>query len=214
MDEVKAKSIPVKILSVIFSIYWLSVMVMSTYYWWSDVKSHDSFMRTFTISPAIGLFKATHWPYYTFFKKETHQVAYQLDSKTKQNIDGFFHGYEYAMSANTLTRAMMSAEDANAFMDDYKKAISLFSESQERLATCDRTILNGIYSGWGDMVLDKFIPAIDKIMEGSKPDGDRNELVRSEALMVEFDNWLQENWHGLLDTIDGYGYELLKYKKK
>lgn len=132
----------------------------------------------------------------------------EIDIKTRNSIEGFFTGYDYAVSANKLARAMVSSKDPLA---DFEKVKSLFNKSKERLSEYDKTVLNNIYSGWGDIVSDKFIPAIELLLAGAQPKGDRNDLIRGDALMADLDTWLQKNWNNILLRLnEKYGYEIKK----
>jgi hypothetical protein len=193
------------ILAALLAIYISSATVMSFYYWWKDVKSHDSFSRAILVSPFIGLFKSTHWPYYAFFQNEP---RINIDDKTRQSIDGFFTGYEYSLSANKLTRDLLASKD---MVGDLEKIKSLLRESKNRFYECDIEKMNQIYTGWGDNISDKIIPAIDFLIAGTEPNGDRNDLIRGDALMADVNTWLGNNWNEILLRLnEKYGYEIKK----
>lgn len=94
-------------------------------------------------------------------------------------------------------------------LGDFEKVKVLFNKSREKLGQCDRQVLNNVYSGWGDIVADKFIPAIDLMLAGSRPRGDRTDLAKGDALMAEFDTWLRTNWSALLVRLnERHGFEI------
>jgi len=130
------------------------------------------------------------------------------DDKVSKSVEGFFTGYEYALNANELGREILSSKDITG---DYEKMRSLLTKSKARLSECDITLLNKIYSGWGDIVSNKFIPAINLVLAGAQQHGDRNDLVKGDVLMADFDNWMQNNWNKLLLRLNQeYGYEIKK----
>lgn len=130
----------------------------------------------------------------------------QIDESTRRSVEGFFTGYRAAVDANTLARTMPSSRDP---LGDFEKVKALFNKSRGALGQCDRQVLNDIYSGWGDIVSDKFIPAIDLMLAGARPKGDRTDLARGDALMAEFDTWLRTNWSRLLVRLnERHGFEI------
>ena len=132
----------------------------------------------------------------------------EIDEKTRKSIEGFFTGYDYAVSANKLARAMVSSKDP---LTDFQKVRTLLKKSKERLSECDLELLNNLYKGWGDILSNKFIPAIDYLLADIEPKGDRNDLARGDALMAEFDEWLQTNWNKILLILnEKYGFDIRK----
>jgi hypothetical protein len=130
----------------------------------------------------------------------------QIDEATRRSVEGFFTGYGAAVDANTLGRGMLTSKDPLA---DFERVRTLFQKSREQLGQCDRQVLNNTYSGWGDIVADKFIPAIDFMLAGSRPRGDRSDLARGDALMAEADAWLRTNWSPLLVRLnERHGFEI------
>jgi hypothetical protein len=48
-------------------------------------------------------------------------------------------------------------------------------------------------------------------LAGSQTQGDRNDLARGDALMAEFDSWLQANWNQILMRLhQEYGFYIKK----
>lgn len=132
----------------------------------------------------------------------------EIDENTRKSVEGFFTGYDYAVSANKLARAMVTSKDP---LGDFEKVRTLLNKSKERLSECDIALLNRIYNGWGDILSEKFIPAIDFLLAGMQPKGNRNDLARSDALMAEFDKWLQTNWNKILLVLnEKYGFDIRK----
>jgi len=141
----------------------------------------------------------------SYITKKTTGIV-EIDEKTHKSIEGFFTGYEYFTSANILARSMISSKDAPG---DLEKVKTLLNKSKEILSDCDLRILNNIYNQWGDVLSNKLIPAIDLQLAGIKANGDRNDLIRGDALMADFDSWLQSNWSNLLLRLnEKFGYEI------
>ena len=132
----------------------------------------------------------------------------KTDEEARKTIEAFFAGYEYAISANKLARGIPTSKDR---VGDFEKVKALLDKARERLSECDTHILNKIYNGWGDILSNKFIPAINLHLAGSQAQGDRNDLARGDALMAEFDRWLQQNWNQILVRLyQEYGFDIKK----
>ena len=130
----------------------------------------------------------------------------QINPKIRKSIEAFFTGYEYFISANKLVIAMRTSNDP---LGDFDKVKTLMNKSKERLSECDTEILNKVYKGWGDIVSNKFVPSIDILLSGIQSKGDRNDLSRGDALVVELDEWLHDNWNKILLTLNQkYGFEI------
>jgi hypothetical protein len=139
---------------------------------------------------------------------DTKQINEQntADSVDRHSIDSFSTGYTYFLGAGQLARTVTSSESPR---EDFENVKSLLNKSKERLAECDINILNKIYSEWGNNVSNKFIPAVDLMIAGVQPGGDRNDTIRSDALMADFDTWFQENKSEILLRVNQeYGYEI------
>jgi hypothetical protein len=130
----------------------------------------------------------------------------EIDGKTRRSVEAFFEGYDYAVSANKLAQGMESSKDPRG---DFEKAQTLLNKSKEKLSEIDIQVLNNIYAGWGDIVHDKFIPAIDFDTAGNQPEGSGNDLARRNALLAEWDNWLRDNRNKMLLRLhEEYGFEI------
>jgi hypothetical protein len=130
----------------------------------------------------------------------------KIDEQTRDSIEGFFNGYQHFINANTLLREMLSSQDP---VEEYKKAVTLLNKSKENLIKCDPELLNNVYSDWGDVLTNKFIPAIDIYIAGAVPNADRNKLQRGDELLIEFDEWLAKNWSNILLRLnEKFGYEV------
>lgn len=132
--------------------------------------------------------------------------AAEIDDEIRHSIEDFFKGYEHFVSANTLLREMLSSQDP---VEEYKKAVTLLNKSKENLIKCKPELLDNVYSDWGDVLSNKFIPAIDIYIAGAEPNADRNKLLRGDELLIEFDAWLAKNWSDILLRLnEKYGFEV------
>jgi hypothetical protein len=132
----------------------------------------------------------------------------EIDEKTRKSVEGFFTGYEYFSSANKLAFAMPSSKDP---LGDFENVRTLLIKSKERLSECDVVLLNRIYNGWGDSLSENLIPAIDLLLAGTQPKGDRSNLARSDALIAEYNGWLETNWNKMLPVLnEKYGFDIRK----
>ena len=169
---------------IVLSLYLMSVSFASCYYWWKDVKAHDSFIRAAVWSPVIGTFKATHWPYYEFVQRRRTQrpeppsVAYLTRSITLYQ------------SAHPLIKALPSAQDP---AKDIQAIIALLQRARAEAEKVDGTELNSVRPSLGDMVLDKYLQALKYYNDALSPDGDRADLSRGDAAMVQFVTWMEAN---------------------
>lgn len=195
------------VLGAIFVIYFLTTNVMMAYYWWKDVKAHNSFVRAVTIAPMVGVAKGAVWPYFAFVHgKYIFKPKYaDIDRKTEMTISGFFAGQEYFSNANKLAS---NTQDPLGLLNDFENILSLLKKSKERLSQCDIETLNTIYPEWGDMVRDKLLPGVNLSLASLEPMGDRDDLIRANALVADFDTWMQDNWNGIVLSLNAkYGFE-------
>lgn len=139
-------------------------------------------------------------------KPKTSNVG-KINGQTQRSIEGFFNGYEHVARVSNLSRSMLNSND---IIGDFEKAKTLLVKAKKELSKCDNTTLNEIYNGWGDVVTETLIPSIDFYLEGSQPNSDRNSIAKGDSLLIEFDNWLQENWNGILLRLSEHGYEIKK----
>lgn len=201
----KLKDLMVTVGALVLVMYALSVTGMSIYYGWKDIKSSDSFVRFVFISPFVGFYKATHWPYYVFF--ENNDTEIKAEKKVQDSIKAFFNGYQYLNDANVLITNIMNSKN---FKKDFNRSMVLLENAKERFKECEKKVLNKIYNNWGDLVFDKYIPAINFILSGIK-NNDQSDLARSDALLAESNDWLENNWNEILKTLNAkYGVEIKK----
>lgn len=191
----------------VICLYIVSAFWMSVYYSWKDIKTHDSFIRAVLVSPIVGVFKASHWPYYAFMS-ERKGHAQAIDTETEASIESFFVGYEYFSEAHKLGKGITTSRSRDG---DLVKVKTLLAKAELRLSECNRETLNREYSGWGSIVHEKAIPAIDLYLASVQGEGDRNDSIRADALMVDLDTWLSQNWDRILFHLNKkYGYEIKK----
>ncbi|MFQ5715064.1 MAG: hypothetical protein ACE5GU_13635 [Candidatus Scalinduaceae bacterium] len=106
----------------------------------------------------------------------------KIDEETRHSIEEFFNGYEHFVSASNLLRGLLSSKDP---LGDSEKAISLLNKTKESFIECDTELLNKAYSGWGDIVSNKFIPSINLYLAETGAKGDKNNLRKADTLIVE-----------------------------
>lgn len=54
------------------------------------------------------------------------------------------------------------------------------------------------------------MPAIDLLLTGTQPEGNLNELIKGEALMIQFDKWFQNNIEEIFQRLEKYGFKVRK----
>ena len=130
----------------------------------------------------------------------------KIDDETRHSIEGFFKGYDHFVSASNLLRGLLSSKDP---LGDSEKAMSLLNKTKESLLECNPELLNKAYSGWGDIVSNKFIPSINIYLAGTGAKGNKNNLAKADTLIVEVGTWLENNQSELLLSLKKkYGYEI------
>jgi len=139
-------------------------------------------------------------------ESRTNSGVVKIDDETRHSIEGFFNGYDHFASTNKLLREMLNSQNP---VEEYKKAVSLLNKSKENLIKCNPEVLDNVYSGWGDILSNKFIPAIDIYIAGIEPNADKNKLQRGDELLIEFNEWLEKNWSNILLRLnEKYGFEV------
>ena len=172
-------------------LYFLSVNVMGVLYTYRDIKVHDSFARYLFISPIVGVFKATHWPYYEFFKSNQFAEAVEYEGSVK----AFFISQQLFNAGNEAVKEKTSQSS--------KAAYQFMKSARDNVLKCNAEELNAVYAGWGTIVRDKFIPALDVIIEmmDEKLNADPKELAKGEILLQEYFDWSEAHGAELRDSV-------------
>jgi len=118
--------------------------------------------------------------------------SYSLTQSQRESVDGFFTAYQYLQDMHVLIQAMSNSQDP---VEDLKGLEALIEKSLDRLAECEVLVLNDIQPGWGDVVRDKFMPALTKMKSGIQNNGNKVDFAKADALLASFDSWLQANWN-------------------
>lgn len=178
----KISSVLTTVLWYAFYLYFLSVNVMMCYYWWTDVKAHDGFLRAVVWSPVVGTFKATHWPYYVFIQSRG------TEEPEPPSIVCLKRSFWLFQSAQPLIRALPSSQDPAR---DIQAVLTLLQRAKAEAEKADITELNSVTPGMGDMVSEKYLYALEHYCNALSPDGDIANLSRGLAAMVEFVTWAE-----------------------
>ncbi len=179
----KALSVLGNVLFVALWLYFMSVSIMSCYYWWKDVKAHDSFIRAALWSPVVGMAKATHWPYYEFFARRDQKAEPRCIVCLSRSISLY-------QSAQPLIQALPSSEN---LARDIEAITSLLQRAQTAAEEADRAELNSIAPGFGDAVMDKYLQALKYYNAALAGGADKADVSRGDAAMVQFSTWMEEN---------------------
>ena len=166
-----------------FGAYVLSAQVMFCYYWWRDVKAHDGFVRAVVWSPLVGVFKATHWPYYQFVHKT------QPEKLESPSAASFKESLLWWLEARKLIDGLPSSQDHTK---DMKAILTLLQRAKAEAENADRAELNAVQAGLGDAVVDMYIPSLRYYINGISA-GDAADLSRGDAAVVQFQAWMKEN---------------------
>jgi hypothetical protein len=180
----KIRCVLYKALMYAIGIYVVSVQVMTCYYWWRDVKAHDGFVRAVIWSPVVGLFKATHWPYYAFIQGGGTEQA------EKPSISHLRQSLAWYGSAYGLIASLPSSRDC---AKDRESIVSLMQEAQAEAKKIDKDELNSLNPGLGDAVAENYLPALEYYRTALTEPGRESDAFRADAAMARFSTWIKEN---------------------
>jgi hypothetical protein len=158
----------------------------------------------FAFSPQYGL--SPYKPLLQPLGLDTYLVSkidnrMEADTKTRDTIEGFFGGYDDFTKATILFAGMNTSQNP---LGDLVKVESLMNQAREQLSKLDIRILNELYSGWGDAVSIKLIPALELISPAMRENEkvDLNDIAKADRLATEFHKWLRSNWNEILHTLN------------
>jgi tetratricopeptide (TPR) repeat protein len=118
----KAKSNVIVAFAVLIQLYFTSVLIMTCYYWWKDAKMHESFARAVFWSPIVGMFKATHWPYYAFFQNDNYSSHSGTHGSTQEKAKKLFDSAAKKVAIGDYKGAI---EDYSEVINNYSKATEI-----------------------------------------------------------------------------------------
>lgn len=180
--------------TIFFGIYVMGTTIATPYYVWQDIKEHNSFVRYIFVSPIIGFFNSLIWPYKVYqsnFTKNDHLTEIQ-----KSNLELFMSSQNILTSSINLIQAIPTSKDIKG---DIEKIESLMNGAKEKLQNTDKVVLNSIYNGLGDVAHDKLLKAIEYYQSGMK--GNKTDLPRGDALLIDFNKWMEDNWTEIVKVI-------------
>lgn len=123
----------------------------------------------------------------------------------RSSVEAFFGGYQYFADSMKLAQGLDKSSDVQG---DWNKIRASLTNCKESLSRCDTTLMNRIYPGWGDMLSQKFIPAIDHYMVGIKQKPELSSIQKGDAIIVEVGMWWKNNVDALTDKLHrDYGFE-------
>lgn len=187
--------------------FFASLTIAAPYYNWQYAKD-NSFIKWALGGEIVATGKAFIWPYFVFADHMNQPDPSQqiLDEVTDRSINSFFAATSSIGGAESLLKNILVSED---FLSDWEDIKLLLRNSQTRLAEVDITVLNSIYDGWGDIVDNALIPAVDFYVAGIDNDFEEVYFARADAMIVRYSNWIQENAQALLlELHDSFGFEI------
>lgn len=179
-----SKSLGKNLLALLLIIYLLPAQLLACYYWYKDVKENDGFVRAMFWSPLVGIFKATHWPYYVFFTKD--ETA-QRSTETPASLRHFQNTMSYMKNAHSLL-TNLGSKDAAKEAENVKY---LFKKALSEANAIDTKELDKIKPGMGNAVRVHLIPAIkiyDGVLSGTK---DKSEIAYGDIELAKFSDWME-----------------------
>lgn len=185
-------------IGLIFGVYMFGVMISTTYNTWQDIKQHDSFIRYIFVSPVVGFINSFTWPYDVYvnnFEETTQAIETTQDNTLSEvqvnNINQYMRAQNNFVSAMTLTREIRVSKDPKG---DLEKIDSLLNSTKEKILATDRMVLNNFYHGLGDIAHDKLLKMAQYYQSGMQRDGDRSNIARGDALLIDYNEWMANNW--------------------
>jgi len=180
--------------SIVFVIYFMGTTITTPYYIWQDIKEHNSFVRYIFVSPIVGFFNSLIWPYKVYQSNFTNNG--HLTEIQKLNLELFMSSQKIFSSSINLTQGIPTSKDIKG---DIEKIESLMNGAKEKLQNTDKVVLNSIYNGLGDMAHDKLLKAIEYYQSGMN--GNKTDLPRGDALLIDFNKWMESNWTEIVKVI-------------
>lgn len=117
----------------------------------------------------------------------------------RRSVESFFRGYKYLQILNTLQRSLKTSKDP---MGDRERILELLRAALRSFEEVDPSELNGIHPEWGSVTVNYVVPGIRKLLSGALPEGDRADLARGDAMLAEYDSWLERNWNAIAAKVD------------
>lgn len=207
-----------KIIEILFTLYiFFSLSFAAPYYNWQYAKEHG-FLQWVLGGEIVSTSKAFFWPYFAFansFKNAHIPSADHLD-ETQKNINSFFEAYFSLHDAFELLENIERVnfidfiDNLDSFRDDWEDGVFLLKEANKELEKIDYSLLNDVYEGWGDIVRDALSPAISYRIDSIENSNDSLLGAKFNASMRRYNNWMEKNWHLLIQELDDNFYLEIK----
>ncbi len=198
-----------RFLQSLIMIYFFGSLTFATpYYNWQYAKD-NGFIKWAFGGEIIATAKAFVWPYFVltdYMNQEVPSRQVSMNEATEGSLTSFFAAISSVSGAQSLMENMLISDDPLSDWDDMQL---LLRNAQTRLTEVDTTVLNNIYNGWGEIVDSALIPAVKSLVAGIENDFEEIHFARADAMMVRYNNWLNENSQSLLFELhDSFGYEI------
>ena len=174
------------VLVFVFFLYILSCGVMDVYYWYRDIKEHDSILRAVFWSPVVATFKATHWPYYEFFQEGEDRN----DEEPPPAFQDLSRSIEMLNSAHAIMADLRSSQDPQR---DISRIRSLLQQSLKTAERIDFSELDEFQPGMGDTVRTHYLEAVRCYLIGFSSGGGSSDINRGDAAMNRFNAWMDSH---------------------
>jgi hypothetical protein len=185
---------------VLVGIYFLVFAIATPYFNWQYATEHG-FIKWFLLGQFVPTIQAAVWPYYAY----DYFTRRQPTLPEKKAVEAVFRSHGYLSGALQLTRSIMAG--SSDIKGDFAKIQSLIEASRQSISECDPAVLNTIYAGWGDTVSQTFTPGVKYYQAGLQPHEDRVNLARGDALLAEYQRWMDKNKKPLFMKLKDAGFE-------
>jgi len=116
----------------------------------------------------------------------------------RSSVEAFFGGFQNFTDTMQVVEQLEKSSDVQSDWDKIRELLLLCSAN---LSKCDVALMNKVYPGWGDMLSQKFIPAIKYYSDGMKLEPNMSSIEKGDALIGEVGVWWKNNSDALIATL-------------
>jgi hypothetical protein len=195
-----------RLLSLVLSLYIVTVGLAATYYNWEFARTHG-FLPWFFFGEIVPTAKAFVWPYFAFHKDGTSSPA---DAELKRTA--LTPAQIAEMEVKKLILAINYSQQATYLLNstphenlaDYPNLPEILAYRRKAIEvgrSANMDVLNGVYPELGDRFKGEFVEAISLFVHGSDAQSD-DELRRSKVLNDEWAEWYEGHRKAIEDAIN------------
>lgn len=198
-----------KLLSLILSLYVVTVGCAATYYNWEYVRTHG-FLPWVIFGEVVPTVKAFAWPYFALHKGDPSGASKPSNAEIKKTA--LTSAQIAEMEAKKLILAINYSQQATYLLNstphenisDYPNLPEILAYRRKAIEvgrSANTGVLNGVYPELGDRFKGEFVEAISLFVHGSDTQSD-DELRRSKVLNDEWADWYEGHRKAIEDAIN------------